>query len=236
MFLKLSTLALIPALIVQGYQVKKNTPRLAEAIGAREGTMGQGTALSILILGDSASAGVGVEKQQDALLGSILNELQSHFEINYTLEAKTGDSTLQVLARAQSLEPRKIDVVITSVGVNDVTQLISPEKWIRQQQQFYAEIEQRFTPQLILVTGVPPMHLFPALPNPLSWLFGQYAKQMNQALVKFIEQRQNYQLIQFDLARFKTLNLEMAADGFHPSQQIYQLWAQELADKIKQQF
>ena len=59
MWLKLSTLALLPVLFVQGTKVRKNTPRLLEASGDREGTVGKGRPLSLLILGDSAAAGVG---------------------------------------------------------------------------------------------------------------------------------------------------------------------------------
>ncbi|AXQ22331.1 SGNH/GDSL hydrolase family protein [Acinetobacter wuhouensis] len=233
MFLKISTVALIPALLIQGYHVKKNTLRLPEAIGIRYGKVGQGKPLSILILGDSAAAGVGVETQSDALLGAVLDELKQDFEISYQLEAKTGDTTLQVLERTQLLESHDFDVVITSVGVNDVTKLSSPRKWIQQQQEFYKTIEEKFTPKLVLVTGVPPMNLFPALPNPLGWLFGQYSSEMNQKLARFVKSKPNYQLIQFDLAHFKALNLEMAEDGFHPSKEIYQLWAGELVKKIK---
>ena len=236
MFLKLSTLLLIPALVIQGYRVEKYTPRLEEASGQRQGTIGKGTALSILILGDSAAAGVGVQDQTNALLGSLLNELKHDFEIYYQLEAKTGDTTLQVLERTKQLNHQSFDVVITSVGVNDVTKLISPEKWILQQQQFYAEIESRFSPKQVVVTGVPPMHLFPALPNPLGWLLGQYSSAMNKQLHQFVKTQPHYQLIRFDLAHFKALNLQMAEDGFHPSQEIYQLWAKEISQSILNKF
>ena len=80
------------------------------------------------------------------------------------------------------------------------------------------------------------MDLFPALPNPLAWLFGQYAKKMNQALGQFVQKQQNMQWIEYDLVRFKTLNLEMAVDGFHPSKEIYALWAEQVAEKIRKMF
>lgn len=238
--LKILTAALLPSLLIQGYFVKKNTLRLPEAKGQRKGVVNSGkTALSILIVGDSAAAGVGVENQQDALLGSILTELQHDFDLRYQLEARTGDTTLQVLERMHMLEMQPFDIVITSVGVNDVTKLISPQKWIQQQQEFYTVIERKFSPKMVLVTGVPPMNLFPALPNPLSWLFGQYSSAMNNKLEKLIEQKRkfentgDYHLIQFDLAHFKTLNLQMAEDGFHPSKEIYQLWAKQIVEKIQ---
>ena len=236
MFLKISTIVLIPSLIIQGNAVKKNTLRLPEPDGNRHGIIGTGKPLSILILGDSAAAGVGVETQKDALLGAVLNQLKNQYEISYRLEAKTGHTTGEVIKTVKNMSLRHFDVVITSVGVNDITKLTPPKNWIKKQQQLYAEINQKFTPELIIASGVPPMNMFPALPNPLAWLFGQYAKAMNETLDKFVQQQANMQWIAYDLEQFKLLNLEMAADGFHPSKEIYTLWGQQMADKIRQMF
>lgn len=236
MLLKISTIALIPSLIIQGNAVKKNTLRLPEPEGQRQGTVGTGKALSVLILGDSAAAGVGVETQEDALLGAVLKELKDGYEISYQLEATTGHTSGQVIQTVKNMSAQHFDVVITSVGVNDITKLTSPKDWIQKQQQLYAEINRKFMPELVIASGVPPMNMFPALPHPLAWLFGQYAKGMNKNLAKFVQQQANMQWIEYDLERFKTLNLEMAADGFHPSKEIYALWAEQVADKVRQMF
>ncbi|WP_407307130.1 SGNH/GDSL hydrolase family protein [Acinetobacter sp.] len=236
MFLKISTIALIPSLIIQGNAVKKNTLRLPEPEGNRQGTAGKGKVLSILILGDSAAAGVGVGIQEDALLGAVLSQLKDQYQISYMLEAKTGYATGQLIKTTKRMSARHFDVVITSVGVNDITKLTPPKNWIKKQQQLYAEINQKFTPELIIASGVPPMNMFPALPNPLAWLFGQYAKAMNEVLDKFVQGQINMQWIEYDLEQFKVLNLEMAEDGFHPSKEIYTLWGQQMADKIRQMF
>ena len=79
------------------------------------------------------------------------------------------------------------------------------------------------------------MQLFPALPNPLAWLFGQYAKQMNRELHKFIQKQPNMDWIEYDIAQYQQMQLEMAEDGFHPSKEIYQIWGKEVTLKIKQQ-
>lgn len=236
MLLKISTIALIPSLIIQGNAVKKNTLRLPEPEGQRQGTVGTGKALSVLILGDSAAAGVGVETQEDALLGAVLKELKDGYEISYQLEATTGHTSGQVIQTVKNMLAQHFNVVITSVGVNDITKLTSPKDWIQKQQQLYAEINRKFMPELVIASGVPPMNMFPALPHPLAWLFGQYAKGMNKNLAKFVQQQANMQWIEYDLERFKTLNLEMAADGFHPSKEIYALWAEQVADKVRQMF
>ena len=236
MWLRTATLALIPALVIQGSRVKKNTIRLPEAEGAREGITGQGQTLSLLILGDSAAAGVGVAHQNDALLGAVISALQHQYQVDWRLEAQSGDTTSQVIQKTKKLVNQKYDVVVTSVGVNDVTRLMSAQTWIKQQQHFYQLIQAKFQPELIIATGVPPMHLFPALPNPLSWLFGQYAKQMNLQLEKMIVQQEDMQWIEYDIQKYQSMDLEMAKDGFHPSKEIYQIWGKDVADRILERF
>lgn len=234
MFLRVATLALLPAIVVQGLSVKKNTPRLPEATGDRQGQQGSGPILSLLIVGDSAAAGVGVETQQDALLGAILQKLDKHFTVHWCLQAKSGDSSTKIMQNINTLPSTPYDVVITSVGVNDVTQFMGAKNWIAKQKQLYTLIESKFSPKLVVATGVPPMNEFPALPNPLGWLFGQYAAQMNQKLRAFVKLHSNMQLIEYDLAQYKMLNLNMAEDGFHPSKEVYQIWGSQVAEKIRQ--
>ncbi|MGB8811114.1 MAG: SGNH/GDSL hydrolase family protein [Acinetobacter calcoaceticus] len=236
MWLKLSTLVLLPVLFIQGAKVRKNTPRLLEAIGEREGLCGHGRPLSLLILGDSAAAGVGVETQKDALSGAIISELQDEYSLCWKLHAKTGDTTKQVFQALQHLEQQNYDVVVTSIGVNDVTKLTSANLWLKQQKQLFQQIQTRFQPKLIIVSGVPPMQHFPALPNPLAWLFGKYAEQMNQALYKWLESQNQFRFIQYDIESFQAMSLPMASDGFHPSKEIYAIWGQQVAALVRQSF
>ena len=234
MFLKASTLLLLPALIVQGYIVKQKTPRLPEPEGERCGVYaGNRPTLSLLILGDSAAAGVGVGAQADALLGQLLTLLSPYYTIEYCLEATTGHTTKQIYQSLERVDSRHFDIVISSVGVNDVTSLQQPKTWIKQQKELYQKIQLNFQPKLIIVSGVPPMNEFPALPFPLSWLFGQYAAQMNEFLAQYITTQKNMQLIQYDLNEYREKNLSMAHDGFHPSKEIYQLWAEKIVAIIK---
>ncbi|MCH7393565.1 SGNH/GDSL hydrolase family protein [Acinetobacter dispersus] len=236
MWLKLSTFALLPVLLVQGMKVRNNTPRLLEASGDRNGISGQGQPLSLLILGDSAAAGVGVETQQQALSGAIISELQHEYLLQWKLHAKTGDATQQVFQAVQQLDPQCYDVVITSIGVNDVTKLTSAKSWLKQQKQLFSYIQSQFQPKLIIVSGVPPMQHFPALPNPLAWLFGKYAAQMNQALQQWLAPQSQFRFIQYDIEAFQAMDLPMASDGFHPSKEIYAIWGQQVAALVRQTF
>ncbi|KXZ70852.1 SGNH/GDSL hydrolase family protein [Acinetobacter venetianus] len=236
MWLKITTLILLPIIAIQGIKVRKKMPRLPEASGERDGVIGSGKPLSLLILGDSAAAGVGVETQQDALSGAIITELGNEFTLTWKLQAQTGNTTQQVIQAAKQIRDQQYDIVITSIGVNDVTKFTSARSWLKQQKQLFADIQNRFKPKLIIVSGVPPMQHFPALPNPLAWLFGKYAAQMNQVLQQWLMPQDKFKFIQYDIKEFQALNLPMASDGFHPSKEIYAIWGQQIALLVRETF
>ncbi|MHA3982028.1 SGNH/GDSL hydrolase family protein [Acinetobacter venetianus] len=236
MWLKITTLILLPIIAIQGIKVRKKMPHLPEASGERDGVIGSGKPLSLLILGDSAAAGVGVETQQDALSGAIITELGNEFTLMWKLQAQTGNTTQQVIQAAKQIRDQQYDIVITSIGVNDVTKFTSARSWLKQQKQLFADIQNRFKPKLIIVSGVPPMQHFPALPNPLAWLFGKYAAQMNQVLQQWLMPQDKFKFIQYDIKEFQALNLPMASDGFHPSKEIYAIWGQQIALLVRETF
>lgn len=236
MWLKITTLILLPIIAIQGIKVRKKMPHLPEASGERDGVIGSGKPLSLLILGDSAAAGVGVETQQDALSGAIITELGNEFTLTWKLQAQTGNTTQQVIQAAKQISDQQYDIVITSIGVNDVTKFTSARSWLKQQKQLFADIQNRFKPKLIIVSGVPPMQHFPALPNPLAWLFGKYAAQMNQVLQQWLMPQDKFKFIQYDIKEFQALDLPMASDGFHPSKEIYAIWGQQIALLVRETF
>lgn len=233
MRLPLLTLVLSPALLIQGQWVKKNIIRLPEPVGARSGVIGTGQSLRLLILGDSAAAGVGVDHQDEALAGQLVKQLSQHYQVHWRLEATTGHTSEDVIERITSqIEAQAYDVVVTSVGVNDVTRLLSPKKWIGLQQQLLQQIKQKFQPKQILLTSVPPMHLFSALPQPLRWHLGSYAQAMNLALAKLLATQTDCQQITLPLEQGQR-DIPLASDGFHPSAVVYQAWAETIVAAIK---
>lgn len=236
MWLKISTLFLLPVIVAQGIVVKQRTPKLLEPIGERQGVVGFGRPLSLLILGDSAAAGVGVEYQHQALSGVLISQLMNEYQLTWALHAKTGDNTRQVIYSINTLEPQVYDVIVTSIGVNDVTKLTSIRSWIKQQKQLFTELRKKFDPKLIIVTGVPPMQHFPALPHPLAWIFGKHAQQMNKKLQGYLSTEPIFKFIEFDLEHFQEMNLPMAIDGFHPSKEIYEIWGKQVASLVREFF
>ena len=56
----------MPLLLLQAIWVRLRTIKLPEAQGQRTGVCGQGEPLTLLVLGDSAAAGVGTNLQENA--------------------------------------------------------------------------------------------------------------------------------------------------------------------------
>ena len=95
----LPTLVLSPLLFVQGVHVRRVTPRLPESPGSRSGASGSGPSLNLLILGDSAAAGVGASSQATALAGGLVDELMPDFKVSWQLHAESGFTTRDLIAR-----------------------------------------------------------------------------------------------------------------------------------------
>ena len=72
---------------------------------------------------------------------------------------------------------------LTSIlGVNDVTSGIGLETWLAQQARLRRVLRDRFGITRIVACGLPPVHGFPALPQPLRWYLGQRASAFDRAL------------------------------------------------------
>lgn len=233
MLLTVSKVTLGPILLAQGYYTRKITPVLPEPQGERQGRVGTGQALKLLILGDSAAAGVGVDSQQEALSGQLLSLLAPHFDLHWQLQAKTGHKTQDLLDQLMYCPQMQFDAVITSVGVNDVTSQVSPRLWLQQQERFLDLIQTRFLAPHVFITSVPPMHQFPALPQPLRWYIGSRAKAFNKNLKRLVAAKTYCTLLEADLSLSPSV---MAIDGFHPGPAVYTRWAECVAGEIMRRF
>ena len=227
---QLTTIVLAPILVAQGRHVRRVTPRLPEPPGPRSGSEGTGPELRLLILGDSAAAGVGAATQEEALSGQLLSQLRSTFRVFWKLNAQSGYTAKDVANCLEAATAEPFDVALVSVGVNDVTGRTRKLEWCAQQARLIWLLKAKFDVQHILLSSLPPMHLFPALPQPLRWYLGTRAKQFNQLLRKIAgaDVQCEFLAISFPLE-----DGYMAADGFHPGALAYSAWAHLAAATIQ---
>ena len=218
-----------PILWLQGKHVRLVTPRLPEATGSREGVCGQGSVCRILVAGDSGAAGVGVATQEEALCGQLVHRLSQHYTVEWCILAVNGLDSPGLVKLLEDAPVSQFDVVILSMGANDVTCLCSPQRWVQWQTQLAELITHRFAPNLLVHSAVPPMHSCMALPQPLRWFMGRWATEMNMLLFGLLL-GQNKRTMHWHPE--STTLTGMAADGFHPSSNGYAQWAEGLSQLI----
>ena len=250
-----------PVYLYQGRKIKRDTVRLPEPNGERHGSVQLDHAsnesaaqnkpeLHIMIVGDSAAAGVGSETQQEALVGKLIPILQQQPTINeqfavlnWSLQATTGHTSFDILRRLYIMPaPNKpIDVMILSVGVNDTTSSVAVDKWQQQIKDIIAIAQRKFGVRELVFLSLPPMAQMPAIPAPLNNFVGAKSSILDGILQQICMAHKNVTYMATDFPRMIAehsngtpidIKVMFASDGFHPSSLMYGYWAQQLSELI----
>ncbi|WP_334190251.1 SGNH/GDSL hydrolase family protein [Noviherbaspirillum sp.] len=233
---------LLPVLIAQGRRTRRITPRLPEAAGPREGatdTLHDTAALTLLAVGESPVAGVGVALQQEAITAQLAAILSRHVMQPVTWRAigRNGVTAREAHALLLPQVPQQpVDIVFVAFGVNDTTAFRPVAQWRNDMRRLLLEIDRICTPGVILLSGVPPMAHFPALPQPLRWVMGLKATALDAAVrdladvTSHIQAKLLYVPVSIDPAD-KSL---MASDGYHASAKGCTIWAGLIASAYVQ--
>jgi lysophospholipase L1-like esterase len=226
-------IALGPVLLPQARRLKRTALRLPEAQGPREGIEGEGDLrLRLLVVGDSSAAGVGVAEQEQALAMPLAARLAKQLggSVGWQLAAQTGMNTAQARDWIGRLPLHDADVVVTALGVNDVSSQTSAARFVRETDLLWSELRELTGARWAAISGLPPMHMLSAVPHPLRWYLGRYAAWLDAAIRRWAgEQRLGYLPLQW-----ASDPANLAEDGFHPGPALYPQWAERLADLIAQ--
>lgn len=254
---------LAPIYLYQGRKIKRDTVRLPEPNGERHGQVQLNDAiespkdahkrtLNLMVVGDSAAAGVGSETQQEALVGNLIpvltqqSAIQNQFDIlNWSLQATTGHTSFDILRRLYVLPApsQPVDVMVLSVGVNDTTSKVSVDKWQQQIESIIAIAQRKFGVRELIFLSLPPMAQMPAIPAPLSNFVGAKASILDNTLQQVCAAHDSVTYMATDFPRMIAehsngtpidIKVMFASDGFHPSSLMYGYWAQQLSELIIQ--
>lgn len=222
---------LLPVLAAQGLWVRRRAQMLPEPPGPRQGRMGQGPLLRLLIAGDSSAAGVGAPSQDEALSGQLVRQLAQDFTVEWRLEATTGHTTPDTLARLQDING-PFDIAVTALGVNDTTRATSQASFAAGQAALMQRLTSDLGARLVVATAVPHMALFPALPHPLAWVLGHQSQRLDRGLASVAARSAQVHHLKIN---FPADPVYAASDGYHPSPLAYALWASAVARVIRDQ-
>jgi len=216
---------------VQGLWLKRRATRLPGAAGPRQGRCGRGpgSPLRLLALGDSIIDGVGAEHMERALPAQFAGELAARLgrPVDWWADGLSGRDLAALLGRLDDPAlPARVDLLLLSVGVNDVTGLSTTRRWRSGLARLLERIDTRWPDAAILFAGLPPMAQFPLPPQPLRWSLGLRAATLDRIAAAILEDhpRAVHVPTRIDRARHR-----FSPDGFHPSAESCTLWARELA-------
>lgn len=226
-------IALAPVLLAQGRWVRARALRLPEAAGPRHGVAGHGTPRwRVLVLGDSSGAGVGVPHQRQALAQPLAEALSRRLAapVGWQLVATTGHTTADALQALSQAALQPADLLVTALGVNDTVAQVSPRRWLTQLDAVVAAAGGRAGVRWTLHSGLPPMHRFPLLPQPLRAVLGADARRLDRALQAHLAGHADRLHVPLSVVAGALQAGWVAEDGFHPGPRGYQAWAAQLAD------
>ncbi|GJM08172.1 MAG: hypothetical protein DHS20C11_04480 [Lysobacteraceae bacterium] len=223
---------LLPLAVPQALRVRRTAQRFPAAPGPNSGSIGDGPEKSLVAIGDSVAAGVGAGSLDRALVGETARSLAKKYDctICWSTHAIVGADSADLLADVlPSLPTKPVDLVLISVGVNDITGLRPVGAWRDNLTEVFERLHQHSPSAVITMAGVPPLHRFPLLPQPLRWLMGLRAKLLDRAARKVANEH--------DYVLYVPLDVEpdpdaFADDGFHPSEASYREMGRHFADAI----
>jgi lysophospholipase L1-like esterase len=228
-------LALSPLLVAQALRTRKRLPVLPEAEGERQGEAGRGPLLRLLITGDSSAAGVGVVHQRHALAGWLVKELaeRTAHRVHWRLLARSGLNTAQTLQLLQqenlAAQHPHFDLAVVVTGVNDVVDQVPSRRAVALREALANTLRNGLGVAHVVFAPLPPVHLFPGLPQPLRWVAGTDARRHDQALAEWAATRDDVSRLEIELPLNPAV---MAQDGFHPGAPVYRLCGHAIAQHI----
>lgn len=228
-----SFVLLAPVLFLQGRHVRRVTPRLPPAGGPLEGVTGDGPdPLRLLIAGESTAVGVGVDTHLAGLAGHTARALAAATgrPVRWRVLGRSGASARDLVTEFNATAaPIEADVVVVALGVNDTIRVAPVARWVDALGAVLRGLRRSSPEAAIVVSGVPPMQLFPALPAPLRHVLGLRARVLDRAAVGWVAGQKGVLHVPHFQVDAADVPVMFCADRFHPSELGYARWGAALA-------
>lgn len=199
------------------------------------GAQTAGAPVRIVWLGDSTVTGVGASSVDGALPRQVAEGLGRPVEL--TVLARSGARITDVIddqvPRLLALPPPKQpDVILVSVGSNDVTKLTSNNTF----RSLYLGLLDRLPKGADrILLGVPDLGSVPRFPQPLRWIAGVRGGTLDAVVEDMRDQNADYvNVADFTGPEFSSYpDRYFAVDRFHPNDEGYRLWARTVLPVLK---
>lgn len=188
--------------------------------------LGDGTPLVYVVMGDSTAAGQGAPYEQ-GIASSTARELARTHSVAFTnlgiSGARAADVVRDQLGEARALHP---DLVLLSLGANDVTHLTPIGSQRRNLETIIDGLRTSNPKVVIVVTGSPDMGSPPRIPRLLRGLAGRRTRSVNEMYLTLVrEKRLTFAPIAEETGPvFRADPTLFDSDRFHPNTRGYALW------------
>jgi lysophospholipase L1-like esterase len=186
-------------------------------------------------LGDSTGAGVGArDGGYVARLFKRLEERRPESKLSNLCVSgsTTADVMRNQLERGVALNP---DLVTIGIGINDIGHGLTLEQFSKNFDEILSTLKEK-THATIVVTNLPDISSAPRIPNSMR---SQYQRQIDEFCKRLEEIANKYGVTIFDIYTITKQELPshpeyFSADGFHPSDEGYELWATQMWPTLAQ--
>ena len=192
---------------------------------------GDGAALRMLWLGDSTAAGEGASSADTALPRRVARALGR--PVDLTVRASSGDRIDDVVDhQADGLAELHPDVVIVSIGANDVVHLTTRDAFRDGYRRLLDLVPDT---ALLVLLGVPDMGAPPRLAQPLRAVAGWRGRALDE-VTRAIARDGGAAYVDIAGETGPEMRADtgrtFAADRYHPSDDGYALWAAAVLDVL----
>ncbi len=190
---------------------------------------GRPPALTIIGMGDSITAGIGVAAQAESLVAQVSTRLaQAGREVRWQNAGVSGATAATLERLLEAAVPGPPDLLLLSCGVNDVVRGHPADDFGASLAVFYRKARTRWPAASIVHVGIPPLEAFPALGGHLGRLLGKHGVSCIAA-ARSAATAAGALYLDFppdiDAGQF-------ARDGFHPNAAGCAAWAVTVARSI----
>ena len=180
-------------------------------------------------LGDSTGAGVG--SRNGGYVARLFQRLVERRPGSKLSNLCVSGSTTEDVLRAQlekgvAMNP---DLVTLGIGINDIGHGLTLDQFARNYEQILSTLKEK-THAKIVVTNIPDISTAPRIPGSMR---REYQQQIIQFSKRLGEIAARHGVTVFDVYSITTKELPshpeyFSSDGFHPSDQGYELWAEQM--------
>src|SRR5687767_10998982 len=180
-------------------------------------------------LGDSTGSGVGARNGGYVvrLFNRLLEPRPGSQLSNLCVSGATTEDVLRL--QLQSGVENSPDLVTLGIGINDIGHGLSLEQFAKNYDEILTTLKQK-TQAEIVVTNIPDVSSAPRIPVSMR---AEYQRQIERFNQRLEEIARGHQVIIFDIFTITRRELPSHAeyfsgDGFHPSDEGYELWAEQM--------